>query len=486
MGKIVVKGGLAGVLGAAALSGMACGWSLESAYGDEVAALRQQLVELQRRVNALDAVRLEMPAQADYDATSLFFTRGSELDAPGPDGFEEGGADDRGLTIHVSPSGDATAAHHQVALSGFVKGNLIYDFDDNLGDVFNVGNITTGADNGPRFRIHARHTRLRLKSKSQTSVGVVRTYIEGDFFGAGGNEVVSNSDTFRLRHAWADWDMTDNFNFGVGQTWSNFMSGFALPPSVDVRGPAGRSFIRQGQMRLTYTQGPWLFAVAAENPETDIQAGLTPGGGGPAGATCNESSGANPCGANDRLPDFTARLFHKTEDNHKFQISGVVRELRTDADASAAGFGGTDSVVGWGILGAASFDFSPVTARVQATYGDGIGRYGSQYHGNRAAIARDPASIDLETVEAFSLLVSATVNLTDHSKLTAAYGRVDFASDDTLVGQNSRFQNVYVNWLYRPVSAIQFGAEANWGERTVRGGGQDDAIRFGLATWFYF
>ena len=481
-----MKAGLASVIGALVLGGMVLGSGPETARADDVDALRQQLAELQHRIGDLDAATVRAPADAGYDVSSLIVMRGSGLDAPDPDGFVESEPGDRGLTIYISPAAEETAARHQVALSGFVKGNLIYDFDDNLGDVFNVGNITTGADNGPRFRIHARHTRIRLQSKSQTSVGVVRTYIEGDFFGAGGNEIVSNSNSFRLRHAWADWDMTDSFNFGVGQTWSNFMSGFALPPSVDVRGPAGRSFIRQGQLRLTYNQGPWLFAVAAENPETDIQAGLTPGGGGPAGATCNESSGANPCGANDRLPDFTARLFHETEDNHKFQISGVVRELRTDADASAAGFGGTDSVIGWGVLGAASFDFSPVTARVQATYGDGIGRYGSQYHGNRAAIARDPASIDLETVEAFSLLASATVTLTDHSKLTAAYGRVDFAKGDTLVGQNSRFQNVYVNWLYRPVSAVQFGAEVNWGERTVRGGGADDAFRFGLATWFYF
>ena len=412
-------------------------------------------------------------------------SRGASPDTAGAAYDGDDVPEDRGLSAVIAPTA-SSAERHEVSVSGFVKTNLIYDFDDNLGDTFNVGRVTTGADNGPRFRLHARHSRVRIKSQSDTSIGKVRTYIEGDVFGAGGNETFSNSATLRVRHAWADWDMTDMLNFGVGQTWSNFMARFALPPHVDVRGPAGRSFIRQGQVRLTYKDGPWLFGVAVENPETDIQAGAVAAGGGPAGATCQESTGANPCGANDRLPDFTARLFYKTQDNHKFQVSGVVRELRTDGDAAAAGFGGTDSAIGWGLLAGASFDLDPVTARIQATYGDGIGRYGSQYHGNRAAIARDPANINLKTVEAFSMLASVTVDVTDTSKLTAAYGRLDFAKGDTLVGQNSNIQNVYVNWMYQPVSALKLGLEVNWAERTVRGGGSGDAFRLGFATWFYF
>lgn len=474
------------MIGAFALIGMIAGVGLGEIRADELSALKQQLAGLQARLDALGPPSVHTLDGNNHEMWSIHMLRGSGQHDIDPAGVDDTSPDDRGLSILVSPTAAPETARHEVTLSGFVKANAIYDFDDNLGDDFDIGRITTGADNGPHTRIHARHTRLRIKSTSDTAVGAVRTYIEGDFFGSGGNELFSNSSGLRLRHAWADWDATDHLNFGVGQTWSNFMSGFALPPSVDVRGPAGRSFIRQGQVRLTYKEGPWLFAVAAENPETDIQAGLTPGGGGPAGVTCSESSGANPCGANDRMPDLTARAFYETPDSHKFQLSGVLRELNVDGDLAAAGFGGTDSVVGWGVLAAAAFDFDILTARVQTTYGDGIGRYGSQYHGNRAAIARDPASTDLETVEAFSLLVSLTAKVTDHSNVTLAYGRVDFAQKDTLAGQNSSFQNVYATWLYRPASAIQFGAELNWAERSMRGGGRDDALRFGFATWFYF
>ncbi len=484
MGTLVAGQRIARTIAAALLVATVLGAGNDRAIADEVLTLKQQLAALGNRLSDLEAVPVRTVNQG---VSRISFQRGSVLDAPDPAAFEEGIPEDRGLTLYYSPAADVPIPRHEVTLSGFVKGNVIYDAHDNLGDIFNVGVITTGAaDNGPHFRIHARHSRVRLKSKSETAVGTVQTYIESDFFGTAGNQRISNSDAFRLRHAWADWDATNNFNIGVGQTWSNFMSGFALPPSVDVRGPAGRAFIRQGQVRLTYINGASLFAVAVENPETDIQAGLTPGGGGPAGVVCNESSAPNSCGTSDRLPDFTARLYHKTEDNHQFQISGVLRELRTDGDAAAVGFAGTDSTLGWGVLGAAAFDFSPLTARIQVNYGDGIGRYGSQYHANRAAIAPDPANINLQTVEAFAMIASLSLDVTPQSKLTASYGRVDFARSDTLVGQSTRLQNVYVNWLYRPASAVQFGLEANWGELKVRGVGKDDALRFGFATWFYF
>ena len=484
MGTLVARQGIACTIAAALLVATVFGAGTDRAIADDVLALKQQLAALGSRLDDLEATPVRT---VDQGVSRISFQRGSVLDAPDPAAFEEGIPEDRGLTLYFSPAADVPVPRHEVTLSGFVKGNVIYDAHDNLGDIFNVGAITTGAaDNGPHFRIHARHSRVRLKSKSETEVGTVRTYVESDFFGTAGNQRISNSDAFRLRHAWADWDSTDNFNIGVGQTWSNFMSGFALPPRVDVAGPAGRVSLRQGQVRLTYKNSASLFALAAENPETDIQAGLTPGGSGPAGVVCNESSAPNSCSASDRLPDFTARLYHKTGDNHQFQISGVLRELRTDGDAAAVGFAGTDSTLGWGVLGAASFDFSPLTARIQVTYGDGIGRYGSRYHANRAAIAPDPANINLQTVEAFSVMAGLTLEVTPQSKLTASYGRAGFARRDTLVGQSTSLQNVNINWLYRPASAVQFGLEANWGELKVRGAGKDDALRFGFATWFFF
>lgn len=415
------------------------------AKADDLASLKQQLSQLHRRI-----------------------------------GYLEAGARHAAATRSSSAAHGGATASHEVTVSGFVKTNVIHDLDGNLGAQFDLGRIGIGVDDDPHTLLHARHTRLVLKSRSDTAHGTFSTWIEGDFLGTGGDELFTNSTGFRVRHAWADWQMTDALNIGIGQTWSNFMSPFALPPSVDVRGPSGRSFLRQPQIRLTYETGPWLATVAAENPETDIQAATVAGG-----ATCNESSGGNPCGAVDVFPDLTGRLVHKTS-SAEFQISAVGRYLRVDEDAASPGFGGSDSAFGWGLLAAAAVDLGIATARVQATYGDGIGRYGSDYGGSRAAIVRDPAHQDLGTVEAFGLVASLTLDLSERSDVTFAYGRVEFAEDDMLLLQDRSLESVYATWMYRPSAAIQFGAEINWGRRSVLGGGSDDAVRIGFATWVYF
>ena len=199
----------------------------------------------------------------------------------------------------------------------------------------------SGGDSREHVRLHARQSRFRIKSKSDTAVGQVRTLIEGDFEGAGGNELFSNSTSFRLRHAWGEWDITPNTTIGIGQTWSNFMNLFAYPDTVDFFGPAGASFARQGQVRLTYTSGPILFAIAVENPETDSSVQHA-GHFAPANMTTVAALASvavnQPASTvvkpTTTIPDFTARLQYDAPGGHKFQVSGVLRNLRVDGDVA--------------------------------------------------------------------------------------------------------------------------------------------------------
>ena len=83
-----------------------------------------------------------------------------------------------------------------------------------------------------------------------------------------GNEVVSNSYSPRLRHAFISYN-----KWTFGQTWMTFFNVGALPENLDFVGPAESTiFGRQAMVR--YTMGNWQFA--AENPETTV----TPFGGG--------------------------------------------------------------------------------------------------------------------------------------------------------------------------------------------------------------
>lgn len=70
-----------------------------------------------------------------------------------------------------------------------------------------------------------------------TPLGDLDTHVEVDFYGADGNESVSNSHGLRLRHTY--------FSVGcllAGHTWTYFMNPAALPETLDFGGPAGQIF----------------------------------------------------------------------------------------------------------------------------------------------------------------------------------------------------------------------------------------------------
>ena len=360
------------------LGGVALGVMATGAQADELSALKAQLEGLQSRVNQLESSPSAggtTPSGLPQSDSWITIHRGSDIgwDQSTHARPQEYIPEDRGFTIAITPTADLPAPVHEVTVSGYVKGDFIFDTQQDLGDTFGASNID-GGDNREHVRLHARQSRFRIRSKSDTAVGQVRTLIEGDFFGGGGNEIASNSSSFRLRHAWGEWDITPNTTIGIGQTWTNFMNLFAYPDTVDFNGPAGAAFVRQSQVRLTYHDGPWLFAVAVENPETDISVGT-----GTTLTACAESTGTNLCEVNDNVPDFTARLQYDAPGGHKFQISGVLRNLRVDGDVAAAGITGSDSEIGWGILGAASVNLADIaTLTALATYGDGTGPLSGQ------------------------------------------------------------------------------------------------------------
>lgn len=161
----------------------------------------------------------------------------------------------------------------------------------------------------------------------------VYAFIEWDFYGGGGNEVVSNSSNERLRHFYIGYK-----NWMVGQYWSTFMPLAALPESLDFGGPhVGEVFIRQTQIR--YTTGNWQFAI--ENPETN--------GDGDVGSS---SSGVGGTGADidrdESIPDFVAR-YNVKQSWGEISVGALLRQVDQggiDETALAANFSGRIKTVG--------------------------------------------------------------------------------------------------------------------------------------------
>jgi len=478
----------------ALLGGVALGVTATGAQADELSALKAQLEGLQSRVNQLESSPSAggtTPSGLPQSDSWITFHRGSDIgwDQSEHARPQEYIPEDRGFTIAITPTADLPAPVHEVTVSGYVKGDFIFDTQQDLGDSFAASAIS-GGDNREHVRLHARQSRFRIKSKSDTAVGQVRTLIEGDFEGVGGNETFSNSTAFRLRHAWGEWNIMPNTAIGVGQTWSNFMNLFAYPDTVDFFGPAGASFVRQGQVRLTYYEGPFLLALAAENPETDIRVGET--GGVFAGERCNESATRNICEANDNAPDITGRVQFDAPGGHRVQLSGVLRNLRVDDDLpDPSGLGvtidGSDSEIGWGVLGAASVNLGDVATLLgMVIYGDGVGRYIINGSGSDALLNGTSGDVVLDTIEVLGANAALSIGLTDTVTTNFVAGYYDQNNNDIIDGQVDVLKTVHLNLMWQPVDRFRMGIEGMWGEVERKGESDEDALRFQFGAWFFF
>jgi len=197
----------------------------------------------------------------------------------------------------------------KISFGGYIKADARYvDGEVGYRDFWlGAGTATAGADQS-RVRLFANESRFNMKYTH----GDVMGFIELDFWGGGGNEIVSNSANPRLRHAFIKYK-----NYVVGQTWTTFMNTSAIPETADFAGPAmGLAFIRQGQVR--YTSGN--LQVSLENP-------FTHGG---------------DASQND-LPDVVAKYNFKG-DWGNVSVAGLARQLQT------AG-GGRENAFGYSVAG---------------------------------------------------------------------------------------------------------------------------------------
>jgi hypothetical protein len=278
--------------------------------------------------------------------------------AAAPDNVVTGGA--------TKGSFKLPGSNTSVTLGGYVKLDAVFSNPsagvDTKGDLsLDPTTIPVGPSAGTNERnqvkFGARESRLFVKTNTPTSMGDLNTHVEFDFYGADGNESVSNSHGFRLRHAYGTLG-----NFLAGQTWTNFMNPASLPDTVDFGGPVGQIFDRQAQVRWTQPFGgpgsatSGLWSVGLENPEAVVQ---IPGGG---------SFRAD----DDRLPDVTGQVLFNTSIG-KISVHGLVRQIRVDSASAPVvvdqKLGGAVSVAGV-IPSVGKDDF-----RFTASAGNAIGRY---------------------------------------------------------------------------------------------------------------
>jgi hypothetical protein len=323
-----------------------------------------------------------------------------------------------------------------------------------------VGDGTGDSDMTADFQ--ARETRLNFRADTKTAGGSsITAFVEMDFFTHGdGNEVVSNSYSPRLRHAFIKYD-----NWTFGQTWSTFQDVGALPEALDFVGPAeSTTFIRQSMIR--YTTGNLELAV--ENPQTFVSA---------------RAGAGNPSGTRDlsTVPDLIARYTFKMDGGSYVKVAGLFRSLKVQDLGS-----GQIDETGYGISASAKIMMGNGSdLRAMVTFGDGVGRYvGLGFVPDGYIDAND----NIATAEALAYFVAYRWNWNDQWRSNIMYGStsIDYDSDVDAANLNDSGSSVHFNVIYNILPKLDIGGEIMFGDRELVNGTDGDFTRFMLSAKYAF
>lgn len=337
-------------------------------------------------------------------------------------------------------------------IGGYVKLDLIHDFNPiDSTDSFDVLSIPVGAPERTNSRFHARQTRLNFDTRWNTDrFGVVRAFVEGDFFG--------DQDQFRLRQAYGSVG-----RFLGGQTFTTFANLDAAPPTLDFEGSISAVTLRRTQVRGTF---PVIYddldlAVALEDSETSIE---LPPGETDLGETRTIS------------PDLVVRL-RRTRPSGNLQIAGIVREL---------GFQPTGQPVvtdtAWG-LNFSQFQELGTDGKVywQINYGDGI----ASLLGGLPDIT-PVGTDDADLLGYFGWMIGSTREWNERLSSNVTFAESHFKNTSGQVSADvNNLTYLAANIIWTPAERFSIGAEYLYGKRENIGGASGIANRLQLAVFYY-
>jgi hypothetical protein len=431
------------------------------AHASSLEDLKKELEVLQRKVAELEAREASNAEQLKaMDAPQVSETPPSEAVE---DNFQVTRGEGGGTFNFHLPGIDT-----DVRIGGYIKTDVVYSdvsagIDSDFDRYFYPRSIPVGPDadeSSDKLVITAKQSRLFVKTRSATPLGDFKIHLEGDFYGQGGNQVVSNSSTWRLRHAYGELG-----NLLIGQTWSTFMNCYALPETVDFGGPAGQIFVRQAQVRWTQPFQWGSLQFSAENPETFLLVSDT---------------GASSTYDDDRIPDIVGRVNYDS-DFGKFSLALMGREYRIDESGVADDSTYAGAVSAAGIVPT----FGKDDFRFMLNYGNGLGRY---MYTNFEGAVLDVDADDLSAVDQWGGFLAYRHYWLDalRSSLVYSYGEAD--NDADVVGEsvNKRFQSVHANLIWSPIPAVNLGLEYLWGQRELENDEDGDLNRVQFGAQYLF
>jgi opacity protein-like surface antigen len=443
---------------------------------DEIDDLRAQINALQEQVTQIQADETAKPRVAPAAAVNA----GSK-----PKSFQLPGT------------------NTSLQIGGYAKLDLIYDFNDFNGDSKGNGapEGSPAANKQGAFRLHARQSRLFVKTWTPTDWGELATHIEGDFYGAGGNEAVSNSDTWRARQLYGRLGPVL-----AGQTWSTYVDLRAYPETIDFSGATGSRFLRQSVLRYSHNMGDGAAVhLALENPDaggmTDVVIGAATGpfvGG--------QLIPPSQSGVVDHMPDFVLRADKGFSGGH---ISGMFVGRMISFDNGGGGpallpaF--SDSAFGYSVGISGSYALTPNdTVKASFQYGDGGGKYingvDTLFNSFVIALPTGAAAPKLRTVSALGGVVSLRHkwNATTRSNIVYGYSDVNVEDEISAVpgfltakgnipaGTPDRRNSIHANLIWSPVPQVNIGLEYIWQHTSRHNSNASKVSRINIGMQYKF
>jgi len=416
------------------------------ARADALSDLREQTEALQRKVNELENARQKTA----------------------PAGAVTGG--------DIPGSFKLPGSNTSIKLGGYVKFDAVYsDITQGVDAVANQQTVDNAIPVGPsgtpadhkrgQLTLHARQTRLNLATSTPTEYGNMTTFIEGDFFGADGNETVTNSNGFRIRHAYGTLG-----NFLAGQYWTNLFDENAYAETVEFGGPVGEIFIRQAQVRWTqpFAAGEW--SASMENPESLFAV---------SGAPLTAGSATPVRSDRDRYPDIIGRLKLNNQVG-TFNAALMARNIRIDSTTAA------DSKWGGGVT---LTEVIPIgngdDFRANVNAGNAIGRY--QLSGFFPDGYVDAAgNVRLARARSGYAAYRHSWSPELRSSLILAASSTDAPGGGTFNGFDRSARSAHVNLILSPVRRVNLGMELIYEKRTVFDGDYGTLRRLQFAAQYFF
>ena len=374
------------------------------------------------------------------------------------------------VAVNSAESGFKTKKGTTFSYGGYIKVNGIFT---NTSDGLTVENNITnsilvpgaigtgdGSNSGTEFDADVFTSRFNFGTETDTNYGKVKSFIELDFLSGGGNEAVSNSTNPRIRHAFINWDYSEDASLLVGQAWSTFFNVGALPDAVDFIGPtSGTVFSRQQQIRWTKKLGGGTsFQLAAENPSSSLS-GI--------GGDIDDSS----------IPDLIARYNGKSG-AHSYSLAVIGRDVVVDNDIFDENqYGAAVNVAGKYVIDKKN------VLKYSLAYGN-LGRYIALSAFGDGGID-ESGDIDLSTVVGGYLAYEHHWSDKWRSTFQYAYATADLG-DGVAETNTETVQNLNLSLVYRPLPKLDFGGALIFADRELDNGDDGDLTRVQLTGKYSF